>query len=286
MDAVSLAPAAGAQGELCGILMIKAYLARPAANGHRRKVLVPDSAHGTNPATAAMAGFEVVAVPLGRRRRHGPRRSSRPPSTTRRRGADAHAARARSASSTRTSRSIAEMLHDHGALLYGDGANLNAFLGQRAASATWASTSMHINLHKTFSTPHGGGGPGAGPVCVKANLAPLPPGPIVERAPVSTRSGTRGGSERSATLRYDRPPISPSARPWPSTATSASSSAPTPTSAVLGGEGLRAMSENAVRERELRPRARCADAYELPYDRTCMHEVVFSGGKQQKRRAA
>src|SRR5438094_5651934 len=177
MDAVSFVPAAGAQGELWGILVVKAYVADQ-GNGHRRKVLVPDSAHGTNPATAAMAGFEVVTVPsdaegntdlafLESAIDEGVAAMMLTlPSTL---GLfDPNIAR------------IAEMLHEHGALLYGDGANQNAFLG-RARFGDMGFDVVHLNLHKTFSTPHGGGGPGAGPLCVKAKLAPYLPGPVVAR---------------------------------------------------------------------------------------------------------
>src|SRR5204862_5208101 len=178
MDAVSLVPAAGAQGELCGILVVKEYLAER-GNGHRRKVLVPDSAHGTNPATAAMAGFEVVTVPSD---------------------ADGNtdlaflesaldegvAAMMLTLPSTlglfdQSIARIAEMLHEHGALLYGDGANQNAFLG-RARFGDMGFDVVHLNLHKTFSTPHGGGGPGAGPIAVRGHLAPFLPTPVVRHA--------------------------------------------------------------------------------------------------------
>jgi len=261
MDAVSLAPAAGAQGELSGILMIKKYLEDRGETG-RRKVLVPDSAHGTNPATAAMAGFEVVSVPSD---------------------ADGNtdlaflgevldgtvAAMMLTLPSTLglfdpNIGEIARLLHDHGALLYGDGANQNAFLG-RARFGDMGFDVVHLNLHKTFSTPHGGGGPGAGPVCAKAHLVPYLPAPRVEMAAGSYRfaipdktigktmafHGNFGVLLRALT--YIR---------------------------SLGGDGLRAVSENAVINANY-VQSRLRGAYKLARDRACMHEVVLSGSRQK-----
>jgi glycine dehydrogenase subunit 2 len=290
MDAVSLVPAAGAQGELCGILMVKAYLADQ-GNGHRRKVLVPDSAHGTNPATAAMAGFEVVTVPSDA---DGNTDLAFLESVL----DDTVAAMMLTLPSTLglfdlSIHRIADMLHEHGALLYGDGANQNAFLG-RARFGDMGFDVVHLNLHKTFSTPHGGGGPGAGPVCVKAKLAPYLPGPIVEQTEQTGRTGqTDGGAGRGDPAR----PTSASGR-----AEAAAFEFVTPEKSIgktmafhgnfgvlvraltyiksLGGEGLRAISENAVVNANY-VLARLRGAYRLPYDRPCMHEVVFSGGKQR-----
>ncbi|HLB26027.1 MAG TPA: aminomethyl-transferring glycine dehydrogenase subunit GcvPB, partial [Dehalococcoidia bacterium] len=178
MDAVSLAPAAGAQGELSGILMVKAYLEERGETG-RRRVLIPDSAHGTNPATAAMCGFEVVSIPSDRE-------GNTDMAALEAALGDGVAAMMLTLPSTLglfdpNIERIAETLHRHGALLYGDGANQNAFLG-RARFGDLGFDVVHLNLHKTFSTPHGGGGPGAGPVCAKAKLAPYLPAPIVEQA--------------------------------------------------------------------------------------------------------
>ncbi len=172
MDAVTLQPAAGAHGELTGILLIRAYhLAR--GDLDRQEVIVPDSSHGTNPATASMAGFRTVTVP------------SAPDG-----GVDLDALKAalgpRTAAVMLTNpstlglfeRRIHELLdavHAAGALAYMDGANMNAILGKFRPGAAGFDV-MHFNLHKTFSTPHGGGGPGAGPVAVRAHLAPVPAG--------------------------------------------------------------------------------------------------------------
>ena len=175
MDAVTLQPAAGAQGELTGILMVRAYH-RARGDSDRTEVLVPDSAHGTNPATASMAGFRTVNIP------------SAPDG-----GVDLDAFRAalgpRTAAVMITNPStlglferrvveLLELVHAAGALAYMDGANLNAILGRfRPGEAGF--DVMHFNVHKTFSTPHGGGGPGAGPVGVRAPLVPFLPAPLV-----------------------------------------------------------------------------------------------------------
>jgi glycine dehydrogenase subunit 2 len=268
MDAVSLVPAAGAQGELCGILMVKAYLADQ-GNGHRRKVLVPDSAHGTNPATAAMAGFEVVTVPsdatgntdlafLESALDEGVAAMMLTlPSTL---GLfDQNIAR------------IAEMLHEHGALLYGDGANQNAFLA-RARFGDMGFDVVHLNLHKTFSTPHGGGGPGAGPVCVKGKLAPYLPGPVVKQAELTGQAGQTGYSFVT--------PVKSIGKTMAFHGNFGVLVRALTYIKSLGAEGLRAISENAVVNANY-VLVRLRGAYRLPYDRACMHEVVFSGSKQR-----
>jgi glycine dehydrogenase subunit 2 len=265
MDAVSLAPAAGAQGELSGILMIKAYhLAR--GDAKRTKVLVPDSAHGTNPATAAMAGFQVVSVPSDANGNADidflaanlddtvAGMMYTLPSTL---GLfDPHIGR------------IADLIHEHGALLYGDGANQNAFLG-RARFGDMGFDVMHLNLHKTFSTPHGGGGPGAGPVCVKAKLAEYLPAPIVEQS--------SGGSGFSLT----RPPKSIGKTMAFHGNFGVLLRALTYIKS-MGGDGLRAISENAVINANY-VQSRLRGAYKLAVERNCMHEVVLSGSRQKQR---
>jgi glycine dehydrogenase subunit 2 len=177
MHAVSLAPAAGAQGELAGVLMIRAY--HDARGDHdRREILVPDAAHGTNPASAIMAGFEVREIPTGPEGdvdvaalsgALGPRTAGimlTNPSTV--------------GVFDRNIGVIAEKVHAAGGLLYYDGANLNAILG-RVRPGDMGFDVIHMNLHKTFSTPHGGGGPGAGPVGVAKHLEPYRPIPLVAR---------------------------------------------------------------------------------------------------------
>lgn len=178
MDAVSLQPAAGAHGELAGVLMIRAYHESRGEGEQRRVVLVPDAAHGTNPATAAMAGYDVKEVPTGP-------------------DGEVDLAAFKAALSPQVAAvmltnpntlglfernilEIKEAAHAVGALLYYDGANLNAIVG-RARPGDMGFDVVHLNLHKTFTTPHGGGGPGAGPVGVKAHLRPFLPAPIVAR---------------------------------------------------------------------------------------------------------
>ncbi len=182
MDAVTLQPAAGAHGEYTGLMLIRAYhLSR--GDWKRTKVIVPDSAHGTNPATATMAGMQTVNIP------------SREDNSV-----DLDALRAAVGEDTaalmltnpttlglfeKNIMEIAEIVHEAGGLLYYDGANLNAVMGIVRPGDTGFDV-VHLNLHKTFSTPHGGGGPGAGPVGCKAALAPFLPGPVVSEKPDGT----------------------------------------------------------------------------------------------------
>ena len=177
MDAVTLQPAAGAHGELTGMLLTKAYHRK--AGEDRTEVVVPDSAHGTNPASAAMAGFQVIEIPSSKEGR-----------------VDIEALKAAVTRKTAAFmitnpnthglfesdiQEIAGVVHDAGALLYYDGANLNAVMG-RTTPGKMDFDIVHFNLHKTFATPHGGGGPGAGPVGVKKSVEPFLPIPrIVER---------------------------------------------------------------------------------------------------------
>jgi glycine dehydrogenase subunit 2 len=177
LDRVTLQPAAGAQGELAGIMMIRAYHAH---RGERRtRVLVPDSAHGTNPASAALNGYQVVSVPSG------DDGILHPDAVAARMHEDVAGLMITNPNTlgifeTHLSE-ICEVVHAKGGLVYGDGANLNALVGI-ARPGDLGIDVMHFNLHKTFSTPHGGGGPGAGPVGVNASLAPYLPTPVVERA--------------------------------------------------------------------------------------------------------
>jgi glycine cleavage system P protein (glycine dehydrogenase) subunit 2 len=263
MRAVTLQPAAGAQGELTGILMVRAYH-EARGDRERRQVIVPDSSHGTNPATASMAGFETLTVPSDDRG-----------------GVDLGALRTalgpRTAAVMLTNPStlglfedqIVELLievHKAGALAYMDGANLNAVLGKFRPGAAGFDV-MHFNTHKTFSTPHGGGGPGAGPVGVGDRLAPYLPAPRVIREPGD-------GGDR---FRLERPDERPTAigrvRAYQGNV------------GVLvrayayirahGGSGLEEVSEDAVLAANYL-KSRIRDAYELPFDRPCKHEFVAS----------
>src|SRR5437773_3486615 len=182
MPAVALTPKAGAHGELCGMMAIKAALA---ARGERRSVvLVADSAHGTNPATAALLGYRVEAVPAR------PDGTVDPADVKKRLSPEVAALMLTNPNTCglfeRDVVAIAEAVHAVGALFYADGANFNAIVG-KVRPGDLGVDAMHINLHKTFSTPHGGGGPGAGPVVLSAALAPFAPLPYV----VSGANGAR-----------------------------------------------------------------------------------------------
>jgi glycine dehydrogenase subunit 2 len=268
MDDVSLAPAAGAHGELAGILIARAYLC---ANGgaKRTRVLVPDSAHGTNPATAAMAGFEVQSIPTDA--------DGNMDLDVLRDALDGNGDGVAALMLTLPSTlglfeprivQIAELLHQHGALLYGDGANMNAMLG-RVKPGDLGFDVFHLNLHKTFSTPHGGGGPGAGPIAVKAHLAPYLPTPHVR---ANGASFSLEAPERSiGRLGLFHGNFGVLVRAYAYILS-------------LGAEGLRAMSEAAVLNANY-VQARLQGAYRLPYKRRCMHEVVFSGSRQKAKGA-
>ncbi len=177
MDSVSLQPAAGAQGELTGVLLMRAYH-RARGDEGRRRVLIPDSAHGTNPATVALAGFEVVELRSNE--------AGRLDLDSLRSALDADVAGLMLTNPNTLGvfeseiLEISELVHGSGGLMYMDGANLNALMGI-ARPGDMGYDIVHLNLHKTFSTPHGGGGPGAGPVAVKARLAPFLPTPGVKR---------------------------------------------------------------------------------------------------------
>ena len=177
MKGVSLASLAGAQGEFCGMLMIRAYH-HERGDKERTKVAIPDSAHGTNPASAAMAGFDVVSVASDSR--------GNMDLEALKDVADSHLAGVMITQPNTLGLfdtnilELCDTVHQAGGLVYGDGANMNALLG-RAKLASLGFDVVHLNLHKTFTTPHGGGGPGAGPVGVNDTLLPYLPSPVVGR---------------------------------------------------------------------------------------------------------
>ena len=267
MRAVTLQPAAGAQGELTGILMIRAYH-RSRDEGERDEVLVPDSSHGTNPATASMAGFRTITIPSAS---DG--------------GVDIDAFQAalgpRTAAVMITNPStlglfekrIGELLdavHVSGALAYMDGANLNAILGRFKPGEAGFDV-MHFNVHKTFSTPHGGGGPGAGPVGVGETLLPFLPSPRVLRAD-------------DGSFRLERPEERP-------TSIGRLRSFAGNTGVLVrayayirahGAAGLREVSDDAVLAANYL-RKRVGEAYDIPFDRACKHEFVASAASLKKR---
>ena len=193
LAAVSLQPAAGAQGELAGVLMIRAYHA-DRGDTKRNKILIPDSAHGTNPASSAMSGYHVVEIKSDARG-----------------NVDLEALKAECDDSLaglmltnpntlglfeEHVEQVIAAVHGAGGLVYGDGANLNALLGI-CRPGDLGFDVLHINLHKTFTTPHGGGGPGSGPVCVAEHLAAFLPGPIAGIDPSSPLGGSLGAGSGS-----------------------------------------------------------------------------------------
>src|SRR6266571_3933843 len=189
MDAVTLQPAAGAHGELTGILMIRAY--HESRGNPRKKILIPDSAHGTNPASAAISGYAVESIPSSK---HGTVDLAHLKEVV---NDDVAAIMMTNPNTLGVFESeiaeIAEVLHSHGALVYMDGANLNAMMGI-TRPGDFGIDVLHINLHKTFTTPHGGGGPGAGPVAIKKILERFLPYPVIGTKP-----------DGSYVFEYDRP---------------------------------------------------------------------------------
>ena len=263
MAAVTLQPAAGAQGELTGILMVRAYH-RSRGDLARTEVLVPDSAHGTNPATATMAGFKTVNIP------------SAPDG-----GVDLERFRAalgpRTAAVMITNPStlglfesrvvgLLDLIHAAGALAYMDGANLNAILGRFRPGAAGFDV-MHFNVHKTFSTPHGGGGPGAGPVGVRPALVPFLPGPRVLHEADGTFRLERAG-ERPTSIGRVRAHVGNAGillRAWAYIR-------------AHGADGLCEVSEDAVLAANyLKARLTAEGTWEVPFARACAHEFVASG---------
>jgi glycine dehydrogenase subunit 2 len=263
MDEVSLQPAAGAQGELAGVLMIRAY---HLSRGERRhKVLVPDSAHGTNPASTALAGFSVVQlksddngeVDLADLERHLDEDVAAfmitQPNTLGLFESRIH--------------QITEMCHAKGVQVYMDGANFNAILGITRPGDLGFDV-CHFNLHKTFTTPHGGGGPGAGPVGIKAHLAPFLPTPMV----VKRDDGTYG-------LDWNRPQsIGKLQAFWGNFGMLVRAYTYIRT---MGADGLRAVSENAVLNANYVLR-RLEEHYDRSAPGPCMHECVLSARRQKK----
>ncbi len=257
MDEVSLQPAAGAHGELAGILMIRAFHMANGEGEQRRVVICPDGAHGTNPATAAMAGYDVVEVPTGPdgevdveafQAALGPHVAAvmlTNPNTL-------------GIFETRIEE-IAERAHEVGAQLYYDGANLNAIVG-RARPGDMGFDVVHLNLHKTFTTPHGGGGPGTGPVGVKSHLAPYLPAPrILQEGERFVVEGERASSIGRMRSFYGN--VGNLVRAWAYIRR-------------LGLEGLKRVSTIAVLNANyLRVRMREA-GYEIAFDRVNMHEFV------------
>src|SRR5215211_4083548 len=266
-NAVSIQPAAGAHGELAGVLIARAYH-HDRGDAQRTKILVPDSAHGTNPATAAMAGFDVVTVPSDSRGNvdleklrelAGPDTAALMITNPNTLGLwDEHI------------QEVVAIVHSVGGLVYNDGANFNAILGI-ARPGDLGIDIMHFNLHKTFSTPHGGGGPGSGPVGVRQDLAKFLPGPRVRR--VEEEDGEERyelfqPEESIGRLHAFHGNFGMFVRAYTYIR-------------MHGAAGLRQVSEDAVLAANY-IRASLRDLYDQPFgNRTCMHETVFSATRQK-----
>ncbi len=263
MDQVSLQPAAGAHGELAGILIIKAYHEANGEGDQRTKILIPDSAHGTNPATAAVTGYETIEIPSNERGTvdiEGLRAAV---------GEDTAGIMLTNPNTAGLFESdileIVQIIHDAGGLLYYDGANSNANMGITNPGVMGFDV-VHTNLHKTFTGPHGGGGPGSGPIGVKEHLAPYLPVPRVEKdgeayvlnkdypksiGQIKGNFGNFGVIVRAYS--YIR---------------------------AMGAEGLRRVSEDAVLNANYL-KTRIQDYYETPFkDQYCKHEFVVSANRQ------
>ncbi len=263
LPTVSLQPAAGAHGELTGMMMIRQHLV--ARDGNPRKlVLIPDSAHGTNPASAHFCGYEVREIKSCARGNLSV-------------SALAEAMTPDVAALMLTNPNTlgmfedeicdaARIVHGKGGLVYCDGANMNALIG-KARPGDFGMDIMHLNLHKTFSTPHGGGGPGSGPVVAIKEFEPYLPAPVVK----ATRDGMR--------LDYDRPLSIGRVKAFQGNFGMIVRAYAYIRS--LGAEGIRGTAENAVLNANY-VRARLRDTYEVPYDRLNMHEVIFSDHKQNE----
>ena len=259
MDGVSLQPAAGAQGEITGLMMIRAF--HHAQGRSPRTVLVPDTAHGTNPASCALNGLMVKPFPSGDDGVIDPGKLATAIESV---GDDLAAIMITNPNTLGLFEShlpqISSMVHERGGLLYGDGANLNALMG-RARPGDMGFDVVQLNLHKTFSTPHGGGGPGSGPVAFNKQLEPFQPRPVVlrrgERFVVDSERPQSIGRVRSffgnfgvmvRAYAYIR---------------------------ELGGEGLKQATDMAVLNANYLA-SLLRDAYPIAHDRTCMHEAVFT----------
>jgi len=266
MDNVTLQPASGAHGELTGLLIIRKYFEDK--NEDRKKVIVPDSAHGTNPASAVMAGFDVVEIESNEE-------GMVDVNILKEEVDDNTAALMLTNPNTlgifeKDISQIADIVHEAGGLLYYDGANMNAVLGY-ARPGDMDFDVMHFNLHKTFSTPHGGGGPGSGPVGVKEFLEPFLPTPVLKEnegefywdrdrpksiGKIHAFHGNYGVMIRA--FSYIR---------------------------SLGKEGLKKTTENAVLNANYM-KTKLRDDFELPYDESSLHEFVLSGSKQKEEGAS
>ena len=261
MNATSLVPIAGAHGEFTGLLLVKAYH-QDRGDKARKKILLTDSSHGTNPASAVMCGFEIGVV------------ASDSEGNVDMNSLES-AMNEEVAALTLTMPTtlglfdpkileISQLVHERGGLLGADGANLNAFLG-RVKFGDLGYDYVQLNLHKTFSAPHGGGGPGSGPVCVKEGLVDFLPSPLVIKNDGRYKFVSPTKSIGRIANFYGNFGVICKAYAYIRS---------------LGAAGLKEVSENAVLNANYL-KERLKPYYYLPYDRTCMHEVVFSGRRQK-----
>ncbi len=263
-DAVSLQPAAGAQGELTGILMIRAYH-QDRGEIQRDKILIPDSAHGTNPATSAMSGMRVVQIPSDKR-------GNVDLSILKQECDDTLAGMMLTNPNTlglfeENVLEVIKTVHQAGGLVYGDGANLNALLGVVRPGDLGIDV-MHFNLHKTFSTPHGGGGPGSGPVGVVEKLRDFLPAPIIDVI--------EPGDEEVPPLYGFRTPLKSIGRVKSFHGQFGMMVRAYAFIRMHGSEGLRSIAETAVLNANYLMH-HLKKTFHLPYERTCMHEFVLEG---------
>jgi glycine dehydrogenase subunit 2 len=266
MDAVSLQPAAGAQGELTGLMMVRAFHASRGRSP--RKIFVPDTAHGTNPASCSLNGFLAVPLPSGPRGVVDADDLARAIDAA---GDDIAGIMVTNPNTLGLYESamptIAKLVHERGGIVYGDGANMNAVLG-RARPGDVGVDVMQYNLHKTFSTPHGGGGPGSGPVAFKAALAPFAPVPAV----VKDVEGFRLDYDRKQSIgrvQANHGQFGLFVRAYACIR-------------ELGAEGLRTVSDLAVLNANYLA-ALLSPHFPRPFDRGSMHEAVFSDADLEKR---
>lgn len=256
---VTLQPAAGAHGEMTGMMMIRAY--HEDHGNPRTKVLIPDTAHGTNPATSALCGYKVVPIASNKKGILDVREVEKVMD-------EEVAALMLTNPNTlglfeENILEISRLVHDKGGLIYCDGANMNALMGI-AKPGDMGVDVLHLNLHKTFSTPHGGGGPGAGPVCVTDALGPYLPVPFI----------SKDGDKYS--FDYDRPKSIGRVKAfYGNFGILVRAYAYIRT---MGAAGLKKVSENAIINANY-IKERLKGYYDLPYDVTCMHECVFSDRK-------
>ena len=264
MDCVTLQPAAGAHGEWTALMMIRAFH-EANGEGHRNKVIVPDSAHGTNPASATVAGFDTITI------KSGPDGLVDLEDLRRVVGPDTAALMLTNPNTLglfeENILEMAKIIHEVGGKVYYDGANLNAVMS-KARPGDMGFDCVHLNLHKTFTGPHGGGGPGSGPVGVKEDLIPFLPKPVL----VKKEDGTFH-------FDYNRPQAIGRVKPYYGNF-GINVRAYTYIRS-MGPDGLKAVTEYAVLNANYMMR-RLEEHYDLPFNRHCKHEFVLSGRRQKK----